>query len=64
METIIASEGHVIILANESNVHKQIYASQVILGVNDSPDNYRQIIIEEADAMRAKDSKQDLTPRE
>lgn len=46
-------EGYMLTQAAETDIENRIVTSQVILAVNDSPDNWREIPKSEADAILA-----------
>lgn len=47
-----ASEGYVLIQANIDNVEQIIFSDKVYLSALDSPDNWKEITIEEADMIK------------
>lgn len=47
------SEGYMLTQAAETDIENRIVTSQVILAVNDSPDNWREIPKAEAEAILA-----------
>lgn len=53
MRVLTPSEGHLITQADDNTpLQERIYSDKLYLAVNDSPDNYKEITIAEADELR------------
>ena len=53
MRVLTPSEGYVITQADDNTpLQERIYSAKLYLAVNDSPDNYKEITIAEADELR------------
>lgn len=54
VQVIQPSDGHILTQASDIDLKDRIFSEKIFLGINDSIDNWKEILIKEADNLKQK----------